>query len=490
MKPYPTSTWNLLFGIAKPVVSSIGLIVSSALTGFAQAPQADPGSATRAYQQAAEAIVARIQLPERKETLYHPRDFGAVADGRTDDRKALQDTIDRCSREGGGKVLLAAKTYFSAGPLQLKSGVELHLPEGGHLRFSGQPEDFLPPVLGRWEGTLVFAHAPMIYALFATDIALTGKGIIDGNAAETFAGWRGLHKNDQAMLREMGEREHPLYNRVMGGGHYLRPPLVHFFSCQRVLIEGLTFKDSPFWMIHPTFSEHLTIRGITCDSRRLNNDGVDPDSCRYVLIEDSTFNVGDDAVAIKSGRDREGRQLGVPSKKIVVRNNHFEVVHNGMAIGSEMSGGVRDIYLYNCKIGKGRSLLYFKSNPDRGGYIENIYAWDIEAQTATVALIRFQTDYHSHRGGRHFPEVHHFRLENIRAAKAERFGIKIDGSREAPMKDIHLRSIYIDEATAPVHVNPWDEVTFEDVYINGKEVQPKSLSKEEVDAVFGSTGRG
>ncbi|HKJ91503.1 MAG TPA: glycoside hydrolase family 28 protein [Oceanipulchritudo sp.] len=456
------------------------LTVMPQLTSNAAEPADGPGT----YLARAEAIVAKIQEPVFPERDFLASDFGALGDGTTDDRAAIQGAIDACSRAGGGRVLLESGVYYLRGPIELKSHVNLHLPEGTHLRFSGIPEDFLPPVLTRWEGTLVYNYSPMIYARHARNVGLTGTGKIDGNAEKSFASWRARQRNDQNMLREMGGRQHPVHNRVFGGGHFLRPSLVQFMGCSRILVDGPTFVDSPFWIIHPVFSEHITIRNIVCESLRLNNDGIDPDSSSYVLIENSTFRVGDDAVAIKSGRDDEGRRLGVPSENIVIRNNFFESVHNGVAIGSEMSGGVRNVYLHGCTVGSGRNLIYFKSNLDRGGIIEEVFVWDIEVEVSRLALIRFRTDYHSHRGGRHIPVFRHFRLEDIRAEKVEQFAIKVEGHRDAPVEDVRLRNISVKEALIPVDINPWDEVQMEEVYINGKPAQPVDLSREEIKAIL------
>ncbi len=433
----------------------------------------------------AETIVAAIVEPSFPDRDFDIAAFGAVGDGETNDLPALQEAIDVCSEAGGGRVLVPDGIYYLRGPVVLKSHVNLHLSEGARLRFSAIPEDFLPPVLMRWEGTLAYGHSPFIYAYHATHIALTGKGVVDGNAAETFGQWRPRQKEDQRNLREMGGRGVPVHNRVFGGGHWLRPSLFMAYGCTNVLIEGPTFVDSPFWVIHPVFSRHVVVRDILVDSLRLNNDGVDPDSCSYVLIEDSTFRTGDDAVAIKSGRDRDGRFIGVPSENIVVRNCFLERVHNGVAIGSEMSGGVRNVFVENCRVGEGRNLLYFKSNLDRGGVIENVIVRNITVDTASVSLVRFMTNYHSWRGDIFPPTFKNFLVEDVTCRRASNLGIWAEGHEESPLQNVVLRNIVIEEAKRPLRVRPGDDVKLEYVIINGR---PVTLDDSEQIAGDGGGG--
>lgn len=407
------------------------------------------------------------RIPDRQMVLE------AVADGKSNALPSLQAAIDTIHKAGGGRVVVPSGHFFLEGPVVLKSGVELQLSEGALLEFSGDPDKYLPPVLTRWEGTLLFNHSPLIYAFQATDIALTGKGTIDGNGEVAFSSWRDRQKPDQLALREMGGSNFvPLHNRVFGGGHVLRPSMVQFFGCERVKVEGPTFHDSPFWIVHLVFSHYVIVRDILVESFRLNNDGIDPDSSSHVLIEDSTFRTGDDAVAIKSGRDNEGRTLGVRSENIVIRNCNFEQVHNGVAIGSEMSGGVRNVFVENCRVGEGRNLIYFKSNLDRGGVVENVHVRNIEVDTASVSLVRFQTNYHSWRGEFFPPTFRNFVVENVHCRKATDIGIWAEGHPDSPLDNVLLRNITINDAHRPVRVRTGDDVTFDNVRINGEIVTP------------------
>jgi polygalacturonase len=433
------------------------------------------GNPARATLPTADEIVTTVlaHAPQIPAVDFPVRAYGAKGDGRTDDLPALRQAVRAAHDAGGGRVVVAPGTYHLAGPLVMLSGVEVHVEAGATLSFSPDPAHYLPPVLMRWEGTLMFGHSPMIYAAYATDIALTGQGTIDGNGGEVFAGWRAHQKPDQQALREMGGLRHvPLANRVFGGGHFLRPSMIQFLGCTRVKIAGLTIVDSPFWVVHPVFCRYVHVTGITVDSQRLNNDGVDPDSCAYVLIEHSRFRTGDDAVAIKAGRDHDARQLAVRSEHIVVRHCEFEKVHNGVAIGSEMSGGVRNVHVHDCRIGQGGNLIFFKSNLDRGGVIEDVHVRDIQVDVARETLVRFMTTYHSWRGD-HFPTTfRRFLVERVSCREVQGIGIWAEGHAEAPLQDIVLRDITIERVPRPLRVRPGDAVVLEKVRAGGKLIAP------------------
>jgi polygalacturonase len=415
----------------------------------------------------AEAIVKAIEVPEIPERSFNIRDLGAAGDGKQDDLPALQGAINICNHGGGGRVVVPAGVYWLEGPIRLKSNVELHLAEGSTLRFSGQPADFLPVVFTRWEGTEMFGYSPFIHANDATNIAITGSGTIDGNVGETFAKWRELQKKDQLSLRTMGDNAVPVAKRIFGEGHFLRPSFIQFINCSKVKIEGVKIIDSPFWVIHPVYSSHVTIRDVSVESLRLNNDGVDIDSSTHVVVEKCTFRTGDDAVAIKSGRDRDGRERGRPSSNIIIRNNTCLDVHNGIAIGSEMSGSVRNVFIEDCTVKSGRNLIYFKSSLDRGGIIENVHVRNIKVGKAEQNLIRFQTDYFGYRGGKCPPTFRNFRIENISCKQADH-GIRVEGHPDAPIKDVVIRKVTIENAKIPVLINEHDQVELSEILINGQ----------------------
>jgi polygalacturonase len=374
---------------------------------------------------------------------------------------------------GGGTVILPAGEWRSDGPIHLRSGVGLHIESGATLRFSREPRHYLPLVLTRWEGTEVWNYSPLFYAAGASDIAITGGGTIDGQGFEGFFQWRPKQKTDQNALRKMGADGVPVRDRVFGDGHYLRPGFVQFMSCSRVLVGGPRFVDSTFWMIHPVYCDHVTVRNITLVSKHLNSDGVDPDSSTNVLIERCTFDVSDDCVAVKSGRDADGWRVARPSSRIVVRDCIMNTdIAAAFAIGSEMSGGAHDIFVERLKVPHAEHALYFKANLDRGGVIERIRMRDIDVAKSET-LIHFTTDYHSYRGGNAPPTYRDFTVQNVTCAMTEQ-ALHIVGVPSAPVQDVRLRNIRVAKASKPDAIAHSERLTFEAVNINGTDVSVPS----------------
>ncbi len=417
---------------------------------------------------AVQAIESRISPPKFPAREYLVTDFGAVSDSVTPCFEPFKKAIDRCNQEGGGKVIVPPGVYYLNGPIHLKSNVHLYLSEGARLEFSQKPEDYLPLVLTRWEGTELFNYSPFIYAYQATNVAITGKGVIDGNAKNSFAPWKKIQKKDQRTLRQMGNDGVPLYERVFGEGHFLRPGTIQLYGCKNVLIDGITILDAPFWCIHPAFCTNVTVRNVVVDSWNPNNDGVDPDGCVDVLIENCNFNCGDDAVAIKSGRDQDGWRIGQPTENVIIRNCTMNSKANGLCIGSEMSGGVRNIYMENCEIGEAKSTIYFKSNPDRGGMIENVFVRNISVKRAKTAFIRFDSNYKGHRGNYFPPVFRKFYIENVQCDSADNYGLYASGLKDAPISDVFLKDITIRYVEKPIFARFISNFRLTNVSMNGK----------------------
>ena len=399
-------------------------------------------------------------------------------------QQALQQAIDSCSYYGGGVVDVAPGMYALNGPLKLKSNVNLHLQEGAYLQFSGRSKDFLPVVLTRWEGTELYGHSPMIYAYHATNIAITGKGTIDAQAGLEFATWGPKEANDRDRLREMGDKLTPVQERIFGEGTILRPSFVQFYGCSRILVEDVTLKDSPFWTIHPVFCDNVIVRGVTIDSHFPNNDGCDPESTSNVLIENCTFRTGDDAVAIKAGRDTDGRATGRPSENIVVRNCSFFSECNGLCIGSEMSGGASNVYMENVEIGTVKNAIYFKSNKDRGGYIRNVVVNNIKVERAKGAILRFETNYFGYRGGNYQTIYEDFRITNVVAKEADNYAVFMEGNDDQNINDIVIENFTVEKARQACHLLNTADVRFVNTLINGEKIeeeQPEDTSKVVLD---------
>lgn len=387
----------------------------------------------------------------------------------SDSRPAIQSAIEAIHAKGGGRVVLGPGVWLSDGPIHLRSGIELHLADNTILRFLGNAERYLPPVLTRWEGTDVWSYSPMIYAQGAQDVAITGKGTIDGQGSANFLPWRKDQGPIQRLLRDYGRDGVPVAQRIFIGERRLRPHFIQFHQCERVLVDGPTLIDSPFWMVHPVYCRDVTVRNIRCISKHVNSDGVDPDSSHRVLIENCRFDVGDDGVAIKSGRDEDGRRVGIPSEDIVIRNCTYGGATGGaVSIGSEMSGGVRNIWIENWRIPRSNHALYFKANLDRGGMIRAIHARNFRIGETETAIM-FTNDYHSYRGGAFPPDFGQVSIENFLVDLAQ-YGLVIQGHPSAPVHDVTIRNMMVAEVGTPIVISYGKNIQMDQVYMNGHSV--------------------
>lgn len=409
--------------------------------------------------------IARTSFPHKEIQVMCP---DSISHRGGYSRRLIQQAIDSCSLTGGGRVIISKGIYHLNGNLVLKSDVNLHLEKDACLLFSGKADDFLPEVWTRWEGTELYGHSPMIYAKHATNIAITGQGVIDAQAEREFAPWSQIEAPDRDRLRDMGEKLIPVTERIFGKGTLLRPSCIQFMGCSRILVEGVTIKNSPFWTIHPVYCDHVIVRRVTIDSHYPNNDGCDPESTSNVLIEDCIFRTGDDAIAIKAGRDADGREVGRPSKNIVIRNCLFQSECNGLCIGSEMSGGVENVYMDNIRIGTVKNALYFKSNRDRGGYICNIQVSNITIERSKGAILRFETNYFGFQGGKHASLYEHFRISNVKAECSDHYAIFMDGYEEKPIRDIEIEHFHVQKAVYPYYLRCTESIRLKDATVNGK----------------------
>ena len=412
------------------------------------------------------AILENIKAPEFPDVTYNIVDYGAKSGLEHNSLPAVIAAINECNVSGGGKVLVPAGTYYMGGPIILKSHVNLHLEEGAKLVFSTEPTDYLPMVLTKWEGTECYNYCPFIYSYQCVDVAVTGKGEIDGQGAVTFNGWRAKQGPAMDRLRQMGNDSIPVYERVFGEGWFLRPVMIQFVGCKNVLIEDVKIYDSPFWIIHPVYCDNVIVRGVYIDSNNFNNDGVDPESSTNVLIENCTFNVGDDGIAIKSGRDQDGWRIGQATENVIVRNCHF--ARWAITIGSEMSGGVRNIFIEDCTIDSCRNGIYFKSNLDRGGFFENLYMRNIQADICLWGVINFRTDYHGYRGGNYPTQFRNITIENVTCNRVDSVAIMANGVAEAKLYNITLRNIEVKQAPKATQMQNVVNLTLDNVRVNGK----------------------
>ena len=425
----------------------------------------------------------------------------------------IQNAIDSLTALGGGTIVLASGTHHNCGSITLRDNINLHLDDGATLLFCGHPQCTLPPVMTRWEGTELYGRRAMLRADGATNIAITGRGIIDANGAE-MARWgmapetvgfeeniHGTHGEtiempDVRRLRKMGADGIPLEERVFADSTHLRPCAIELRRCSRVLIDGITLRNSPFWCIHPLYADNVVVRNVHIDSHFPNNDGCDPESSRNILIEDCTFHTGDDAVAIKAGRDADGRRVGIPTENVVIRRCRFFSKCNGLCIGSEMSGGVRNVIMHDVEIGTVKNALLFKSNLDRGGYIRDVCVRNIRIDEAQGAVLRFETNYFGYNGGNCPPQYERFDIADVYAEKADGYAIYFDGPADASsgtpvgkntqyaIRDISVRNMRVDSALHPCYLYNTERCTFQNTIVNGimlNPTPPESLERQSCD---------
>jgi polygalacturonase len=430
-------------------------------------------------------ILEQITAPEFPDRDFLVSDYGAVNDGSTDNTEAFKRAIEDCSQAGGGRVVVPAGAYLS-GPIYLESNVNLHLQRGATILFSTDPEDYLPLVYTRWEGVELMNYSPLIYAFEEENIALTGHGVLDGQANESnWWPWKGKKnygwqegmphqggEGNRAALFEMAERGVPVEERVFGEGHYLRPQFVQPYRCENVLIEGLTIINSPMWILNPVLCNNITIRGVRVESQGPNSDGCDPESCKNVLIENCFFNTGDDCIAIKSGRNADGRRINVPSENILIRNCEMADGHGGVVIGSEISGGARNIFAEHCKMNSPHldRALRIKTSSRRGGVVENVYLRNIEVGQVAEQVVRVNMHYED--SGAYIPTVRNIEVRNMSVENGGKVGVLLEGYEQSPVENIRLINVEIKQVKTPYKFSHVKDVMFENVRINGKEINP------------------
>ncbi|HKV62582.1 MAG TPA: glycoside hydrolase family 28 protein [Candidatus Acidoferrum sp.] len=427
-------------------------------------------------------ILARISAPSFPNREWNVRKFGAVGDNKTDCSKAFREAIAACHAGGGGKVIVPEGEY-STGAIRLLSGVNLEVQKGATIRFSRDPGAY-PLVQTQWEGVELMNFSPFIYAWKEENIALTGEGALDGNSdCEHWWPWKGrkncgwkpgdpVQEKDRNALFAMGEKNAPVEQRIFGIGHYLRPQFIQPNRCKNVLIEGLTLLNSPMWQVTPALCTNVTVRGLTIESSGPNTDGCDPASCRDVLIENCTFNTGDDCIAIKSGRNGDGRRVHVPSENIVIRGCHMKNGHGGVTIGSEISGGVRNVFVENCQMDSPHldSAIRIKNNAMRGGTIENIHVRNINVGQVATAGLSIDFLYEEGAAGNYVPVV---RCVDIRNLKVEntKYPVFLRGLKNAPIEDIRLTDCVFENTSQSSVVENASGVVLKGVRINGKLVE-------------------
>jgi len=423
-----------------------------------------------------------IKAPEFPDRDFSILDYGAVNDSTVKSTEAFKKAIEACAAAGGGRVIVPKGTFLS-GAIHLKSNVNLHLEEGSKILFSRDPNDYLPMVFTRWEGMELMNYSPLIYAFEQENIAVTGSGVLDGNAnneywwpwkAKKQYGWKEGEPNqldDVKLLTELNRREVDARERVFGPGHYLRPSFIQPYSSKNILISGVKLINAPMWNINPVLCENVTVENVKVVSHGPNNDGCNPESSKNVLITGCYFDTGDDCIAIKSGRNEDGRRIGRPAENHIIENCEMKDGHGGVVIGSEISGGARNIYALNLKMDSPNldRILRIKTSSLRGGIIENIYMKDIEVGTYKEAAVRCNMFYEEE--GNHMPVIRNIVVENMNVKKGGKYGVLINAYAQSPVENLKLINCTIDGVQVPVEADHTKNMVFENVTINGKKIE-------------------
>ena len=349
--------------------------------------------------------------------------FGAKGNGEKDCKPAFDKAMKAAARlKNGLHLVVPAGEWFVKGPIHLVSNLTLELQEGAHLKFSPEPTDYLPAVQTSWEGSFCQNISPLIYGFKLENVVIMGRGTIDGNCAETFPKWRADQKPGQSALRGQDHQEVPVEERNYDVEQKLRPHLVQLFGCRNVTLEDVFITNSPFWCVHLLKCENVICRGLRYDAKLVNNDGIDPEMTRNLLIEETEFNNGDDNVAVKAGRDNDGWKNcsatgdplyePQPSENIIIRNCRFKGLH-GLVIGSEMSAGVCNVF---CQFDEVEDLFYITSMYAGEGADDN-----------------------------HFTSIHDIHVKDVHANKARNAGIVLQGTAAKPIYNVSFENVTVDE---------------------------------------------
>lgn len=449
---------------------------------------ANPIDFDKAFKESAR-IEKQIKKTSFPKQTFNITDFGAKADTPDEPcHEAINRAIVQCSLSGGGTVIVPKGTFYT-GPVTLKSNVNFHLEEGAILKFLTDQSLYFPAVITRWEGIDCYNARPLIYANGESNIAITGKGVIDGQGSkETWwpmcgaakYGWKegmtAQRNGGRERLLMYGETSTPIYKRLMTSEDGLRPQLINLNSCHTILIEDVTLLNSPFWVIHPLFCESLIVRGVHIFNRGPNGDGCDPESCKNVLIENCTFDTGDDCIAIKSGRNADGRKWNIPSENIIVRNCQMKNGHGGVVIGSEISGGYRNLFVENCRMDSPDldRVIRIKTSTCRGGLIENVFVRNVTVGQCREAVLRINLQYENREQCKRgfAPTVRNVHLKNITCEKSK-LGVLIIGlDDDKHVDNISVEDSHFNNVTKDTNeINGAKNVTFKNLYINGKLVK-------------------
>ena len=392
---------------------------------------------------------------------YNMQELGADVSGKNKCTELINKTIETAASEGGGTLYFPAGEYLTAA-MRMKSNITLHVESGAILKFSDDFEDYLPFMKVRWEGIVMNTFAPLINAQGAENIAIIGRGTLDGQGLKWWEFDHPLIKEarstgtitkttDIQKLWDDANKDLVVedYYKATTARRFFRPPFIQFYECKNILIEGVTIKNSPFWTINPEFCDNLVVHGVTInnpskDPKGPNTDGINPSSCSNVRISDCFISVGDDCITIKSGRDGDGRKYGKPCENITITNCVMLSGHGGVVIGSEMSGGVKKVTISNCVFNGTDAGIRLKSSRGRGGVVEEIRINNIVMNNIQRNAFIFDLFYDKHSKpepvSERTPVFRNIHISDVTGSNIRKIGY-ITGIEEMPVDEISFSNI-------------------------------------------------
>jgi polygalacturonase len=420
-------------------------------------------------------ILSRIVPPSFPDMVFDVTAYGAKGDGRTKNTEAFRKAVEACNKAGGGRVVVPSGSFLT-GAVTLLSNVNLVVSAGATLKFSTDPKDY-PRIFTRWQGIECMNFSPFIYARGQRNVAITGAGAIDGQGPSgPWFDYDDKRGPDWDRLQQMAVDNVPVTSRNFGSGHYLKPNMIQLYECQNVLVSDVSLRNPAMWTIHPVLARNVTVRNVKVYSRGGMVDGCDPESSSDVHITGCQFDTGDDGVAIKSGRDTDGRRIGVPSENIVIQNCTHLGRWGALTVGSEMSGGVRNVFFEDCTIKKGSSysafhVLYIKTNKRRGGTVDGVHARRINATSVQREAINVTLNYSLTGPG--FgpivnPAVRNITVDGMTVDGAS-YALSLDGMSASKITGVSIaNSTFTKIGTATPKIKNADKPVYNSVSVNGK----------------------
>jgi polygalacturonase len=449
------------------------IFTSAALSVTAQQSTGTVWKTTAEPLKEMELIRKQIKVPAFPARDFIITNYGAKGDGKTLNTEAFKKAIAACAKSGGGRVVVPLGNFFT-GAIHLKSNVNLHLADSAKITFSVDTKHY-PIVFGRWEGMELMNYSALIYAYGQKNIAITGKGILDGNATyNDWYDWNNVKPRKQVKARDllhvMNEKQIDPTKRVFGEGSFLRPNFIQLYKCDNILISDVKMINSPMWNVNPVLCENVTLKNMRIIAHGSNTDGINPESCKNVLISNCYFDTGDDCIAIKSGRDQDGRRIARPAENHIIENCEMKDGHGGVVIGSEISGGARNIFAINCIMDSPNldRILRLKTSSSRGGTIENVFMKDIKVGAYADAAITCNMFYE--KPGKFMPVIRNIWVENVDVEKGGEYGIFVNAYKESPVQNLKIINCNIRGVKTPMKIDYVKDLKLENVKINGQDV--------------------